>query len=115
MECTAPCSVTLPAGRHTLVVRSAGYRDAARIIDIPQDPGLIVNLERMSGTLSLITIPSGLVVSIDGQEQPRKTPATFILPPGPHRVEVVKGAERHPLSIEIHDGSTIERTVDWSQ
>jgi serine/threonine-protein kinase len=115
MECTAPCSVTLSAGRHTLVVRSAGYRDAARIIDIPQDPGLIINLERMAGTLSLITNPPGLVVSIDGQEQARKTPATFTLAPGPHRIEVVKGSERHPISVEIHDGSTIERTVDWSQ
>ena len=115
MECTVPCTVTLPAGRHTLLVRKAGYRDAARIIEIPRDPGLIVNLERMSGTLSLITVPAGLTVSIDGQEQSRKTPATFVLAPGPHRVEVLKGAERHPLSVEIHDGSTLERTVDWSQ
>jgi serine/threonine-protein kinase len=115
VKCTVPCNVTLPAGRHTLLVRSAGYRDASRIFDVPQDPGLIVNLERMSGTLSLVTTPSGLAVFIDGQEQPRKTPATFVLAPGPHRVEVVKGTERHAISVEIHDGSTIERTVDWAQ
>jgi len=69
----------------------------------------------MTGVLSLITNPAGLGVFIDGQEQPRKTPATFTLSPGPHRIEVVKGSERHPIAVEIHDGSTIERTVDWSQ
>jgi len=52
---------------------------------------------------------------IDGQEQARKSPATFMLLPGPHTVEIVKGSERHPLSIEVHDGSTIERHVDLSQ
>ena len=114
-QCSAPCSMTLSAGRHTLVVRNAGYRDASRIIEIPRDPGLIVNLERMAGMLSLVTNPTGLAVFIDGQEQTRKTPATFTLAPGPHRVEVVKGTERHPLAVDIHDGSTIERTVDWSQ
>ncbi|HEY4362147.1 MAG TPA: serine/threonine-protein kinase [Bryobacteraceae bacterium] len=113
-QCTVPCSVTLSNGRHTLLVRSPGYRDASRILEIPRDPGLIVNLERMVGMLSLVTNPSGLAVFIDGQEQTRKTPATFALAPGPHRVEVVKGTERHPIAVEIHDGSTIERTVDWS-
>ncbi len=114
MECTVPCSVMLSAGRHTLLVRSAGYRDASRIIEIPRDPGLIINLERMVGTLSLTTTPTGLTVFIDGQEQARKTPATFTLAPGPHRVEVLKGTERHAIAVEIHDGSTIERSVDWS-
>jgi serine/threonine protein kinase len=112
MKCPTPCSMTLPSGRHTFVVQSAGYRDAYRIIDIPHDTGLIVNLERMSGMLTVSTNPSGLTIVIDGQEQPRKSPATFNLLPGPHMVEIVKGQDRHPLSVEIHDGSTIERHVD---
>jgi hypothetical protein len=74
-----------------------------------------VNLERMSGTLHVDTAPSGLAVLIDGQEQPRKTPATFVLLPGPHRIAVVKGAEKQEFTVEIHDGSTITRTVDWGQ
>ena len=102
----------LPAGRHTFVVQSAGFRDAYRIIDIPHDTGLIVNLERMSGMLTVSTNPPGLTIVIDGQEQPRKSPATFNLLPGPHSIEIVKGQDRHSLSVEIHDGSTIERNVD---
>jgi serine/threonine protein kinase len=115
LKCVTPCSLTLPAGRHTFLVQFAGYRDAQRIIDIPHDTGLIVNLEKMSGMLTVTTNPRGLVIVIDGQEQARKSPATFVLLPGPHLVEIVKGSERHPLSVEIHDGSTIERNIDLSQ
>jgi serine/threonine protein kinase len=114
-KCATPCNISLPPGRHTFLVTSAGYRDVQRIIDIPHDAGLIVNLERMSGTLHVTTNPSGLAVLIDGQEQPRKTPATFVLLPGQHRVEVVKGTEKQEFTVEIHDGSTITRTVDWAQ
>jgi serine/threonine protein kinase len=115
LKCDTPCTLTLPAGRHTFVVQFAGYRDAQRIIDIPRDTGLIVNLERMFGMLAISTNPPGLTIVIDGQEQARKSPATFMLLPGPHMVEIVKGSERHPLSIEIHDGATIERNIDLSQ
>ena len=115
LKCVTPCSLTLPAGRHTFLVQFPGYRDAQRIIDIPHDTGLIVNLEKMSGMLTVSTNPPGLGIVIDGQEQARKSPATFVLLPGQHSVEIVKGSERHPLSVEIHDGSTIERHVDLSQ
>ena len=112
-KCTTPCNISLPAGRHTFLVRSAGYRDVQRIIDTPHDAGLIVNLERMSGTLHVISNPPGLAVQIDGQPQPTKTPATFVLLPGTHKVTVVKGTEKQDFSVEIHDGSTISRTIDW--
>jgi hypothetical protein len=115
LKCVTPCSMTLPSGRHTFLVQFAGYRDAQRIIDIPHDTGLIVNLERMSGMLTITTNPPGLSIVIDGQEQARKSPGTFVLLPGPHKLEIVKGSERHSLAIEIHDGSTIERNVDLSQ
>jgi serine/threonine protein kinase len=115
LKCIAPCSLTLSVGRHTFLVQFPGFRDAQRIIDIPHDTGLIVNLERMSGMLTVSTNPPGLAIVIDGKEQTRRSPATFELPPGPHSVEIVKGSERHALSIEIHDGSTIERNVDLSQ
>lgn len=115
LKCATPCSMTLPAGRHTFVVQSPGYRDAYRIIDIPRDSGLIVNLERLAGLLTVSTNPSGLTILIDGQEQGRKSPATFSLPPGQHTLEIVKGTERHPLQVDIRDGSTIERHIDLSQ
>jgi hypothetical protein len=115
LECQAPCSMTLSAGRHTFLVRSAGYRDAQRIIEIPHDTGLIVNLQRMHGLLSVITNPPGLTVLIDGKAQAQKSPAAFTLLPGPHHVTVIKGTDRQEFSVVIHDGSTISRTLDWAQ
>jgi len=115
LKCVTPCSLTLATGRHTFVVQFPGYRDAQRIIDIPHDTGVIVNLEKMSGLLTVSTNPAGLTIVIDGQVQARKSPATFVLLPGPHTGEIVRGSERHPLSVEIQDGSTIERNVDLSQ
>ena len=114
-RCATPCKVMLSAGRHTFTLTMAGYRDASRIIEIPRDAGLIVNLEHMSGTLSISTTPSGLTILIDGQEQTRKTPALFTLMPGPHRVTVEKGSEKQTFTVEIHDGSTLVRTLDWGQ
>ena len=114
LKCASPCNMTLAAGRHTFLVQSPGYRDENRIIDIPRDSGLIVNLQKMLGLLTLSTKPPGLTITIDGQEQARKTPATFNLAPGTHTVEVIRGSERHSLSVEIRDGSTLERDVDLS-
>jgi hypothetical protein len=72
-----------------------------------------VNLEKMMGTLNLVTTPPGITVVLDGQEQATKTPAVFQLPPGPHRVELVKGGDRQGFQVEIHDSSTVTRTVEW--
>jgi serine/threonine protein kinase len=114
LSCTSPCNITLPAGRHTFQVTRAGYRDAQRIIEIPRDTGLIVNLEKMAGMLSVSSNPRGLPVFIDGQEQTEKTPATFTLPPGPHHVDVAKGSDKQSFTVDIHDGGTVTRSVDWA-
>ena len=113
IKCRTPCTIALPAGRHTFIATAAGYRESRRILEIPHDTGFIVNLERMVGTLNLVTTPPGLTVLLDGQEQTGKTPAVFQLPPGPHHIELVKGADHQAFQVEIHDGSTVTRTVEW--
>ncbi|HEV8412798.1 MAG TPA: serine/threonine-protein kinase [Bryobacteraceae bacterium] len=113
IECTAPCNLTLPAGRHTFVLRHAGYRETQKIITIPNDTGLIVDLVPMTGTLNLITNPAGLTVVVDGRENPQKTPVSLILPVGPHKVQVVKGGERQELQVELSDGQFLSKTISW--
>ena len=105
--------MALSAGRHTFVATADGYREARRILEIPHDTGFIVNLEKMMGTLKLLSMPPGLSIVLDGQEQAQKTPATLPLPPGPHHIEIVKGTDRQGFQVEIHDGSTVTRTVEW--
>lgn len=112
-ECASPCKLELSSGRHSFVVTRAGYRDAQRVIDIPRDTGLIVDLAAMAGTLSVATTPPGLTVVIDGKEQPRRTPMSVSLPVGEHRVQVLKGSERQEFTVQIQDGAISSRTIEW--
>ncbi len=113
LRCISPCSLTLPLGRHTLVVRHAGYREVQRVFTLPSDPGLIVNLEPQMGTLSLVSTPPGLTIVVDGQEQTRKTPASLSLPAGPHRIQIVKGGDKQEFVVDVRDGVFTQRNVDW--
>ena len=115
LNCTSPCSLDLPAGRHTFVVRHAGYREAQRIIEIPRDTGLIIDLAPLTGTLSVISNPPGLSIVIDGQGQPRKTPASTDLSVGQHRVQVIKGNDKQEFDVDIHDGALTSKFIDWPQ
>jgi serine/threonine-protein kinase len=112
-ECTTPCNLTLPAGRHSFVLHQPGYRDLQKIINIPNDTGLIIDLVPMTGTLNLLTDPPGLTVMIDGREHPQKTPVSLTLPVGPHRVQVVKGTERQELQVDLSDGQFVSKTISW--
>jgi hypothetical protein len=113
IQCTTPCNLTLPAGRHVFVLRHAGFRETQKIITVPNDTGLIVDLVPMTGTLNLITDPAGLTVVIDGREHPQKTPVSLTLPVGPHKVQVVKGSERQDLQIDLSDGQFLSKTISW--
>jgi serine/threonine protein kinase len=113
IECTTPCNLTLAAGRHTFVLRHPGFRETQKIITIPNDTGLIVDLVPLSGTLNLITDPAGLTVVVDGRENPQKTPVSLTLPVGPHKVQVVKGTERQELQIDLTDGQFVSKTISW--
>ena len=114
-QCVSPCTVALPAGRHTFLVRHPGYRDARKIIEIPRDTGMILDLLRQTGTLHLSSNPPGLSIVIDGQEQSKKTPASLTLPVGQHHVQVVKGSDKQEFTIDIRDGLLSSKSIEWAQ
>jgi len=113
-KCTTPCSMTLAAGRHTFVVQSPGYREARKIIEIPQDTGLIVDLQRATGMLTLTSQPPGCMIAIDGQEQQQKTPATITLMAGVHKIQVRRGNFKEEFTIDVRDGAILTRNVELS-
>jgi serine/threonine protein kinase len=113
-KCTTPCTMTLTPGRHTFVVHSAGYRDARKIIDIPRETGLIVDLVRATGMLTLASVPAGCAIAVDGQEQAQKTPATLMLAAGTHRIQVRHGDFKQEFTIDVRDGAILTRTVELS-
>ncbi len=114
-RCKSPCAVSLSAGRHTFVVTHVGYRDAHRIIEVPRDAGLIIDLAKLMGSLSLITNPPGLTVIIDGSLQAQKTPANLSLAIGTHHVQVMKGAEKQEFTVDIRDGLLSSKFIEWTQ
>ncbi len=113
-KCTTPCTMTLSAGRHTFVVQKPGYREARKIIDIPSDTGLIVDLVRSTGLLTLLSQPSGCSIAIDGQEQSQKTPATLTLAAGMHKIQVRRGDFKQEFTVDVRDGAILTRTVELS-
>ncbi len=114
-RCVTPCRMVLSPGRHTFVVRHPGYRDQHRIIEIPQDTGLIVDLARATGMLTLISSPPGMSIVVDGQEQRQKTPARLELQEGQHQIQVGIGGRTKQFSVDIRDGALLERTIELSQ
>jgi len=115
LRCTTPCSLNLALGRHTISIRREGYREAQRVFTLPNDTGLIVGMEPMAGMLSIVTTPPGLTVTVDGQEQARKTPASLTLPAGTHRIQVLRGADKQEFSVDIRDGVVTQRSIEWGQ
>jgi len=113
LHCTSPCSLKLPLGRHTVAFRHEGYRDVQRIFNLPDDPGLIVNMVPQTGILSLVSTPAGLAIVVDGQQQGRKTPASISLPVGSHRVQILKGGEKQEFTVDVRDGVLTERNINW--
>ena len=82
---------------------------------MPRDAGLIVDLAKQMGSLSLITNPPGLTVLVDGKEQPQKTPANLSLTVGAHHVQVVKGEDKQEFTVDIRDGLLSSKFIEWTQ
>jgi serine/threonine protein kinase len=108
-SCESPCTLTLPAGRHTLTAQMDGYNIARRIFTVPNDGSLFISLSKSVGVLIVTSSPSGCTVAIDGKEY-GQTPAKFQLPAGPHRVLVASGSRQHQESVEIQpDGFEVRQ------
>ena len=113
LRCMSPCALNLPSGQHSIVVRHDGYRDVQRAFNLPDETELILTMAARTGILSLVSTPPGLGIFVDGQEQPRKTPASLSLTVGSHRVQIVKGTDKQDFTVDIRDGVFTERSVEW--
>jgi serine/threonine protein kinase len=113
LVCRAPCSLPLAPGRHTLMAQAEGYRDANRILEIPGDADLNVEMERTGGTLALSSNMVGSTIIINGQERAEKTPVVLNLPVGTYQVRLVNGRFQCDTDpVHIQDGSIARRACD---
>jgi tetratricopeptide (TPR) repeat protein len=62
-------TIDLPAGEHVITASRSGYGDVSQrfTITAAQETPLTVALERLSSTLTVVTIPGGVEVVLDGQ------------------------------------------------
>lgn len=108
--CTTPCSIPLSKDRHTLTAKAAGFRDANRIFNTPQESTVDVSLDAQTGTLSVSTTPPGATIVLNGQTRPEKTPAVLKLAAGSYRLQVVKDSlKTDEETVEIKDGGLSQR------
>ena len=99
-SCTAPCTMALPNGRHTLTAELNGYNLARRIFIIPADTSLYVPMNRSTGVVFVTSTPSGATIYVDGKPYGR-TPATLHLPAGTHQLVVVSGSMQHEDTVNV--------------
>jgi serine/threonine-protein kinase len=108
--CTSPCSLPLAKGRHTIVVSIDGHRDSRRVFSVPEDPVVTVDLQRMTGALSIASTPPGATILLNGQARPEKTPAVLRLPIGSYRLQIVhQDVRTDEETIQVTDGGMAQR------
>ena len=72
-----------------------------------------MQMELVTGTLSVVTKPEGATIILNGQAQAKKTPASFNLPPGDYRLQVVYGnLKSEEIPVKIRDGAISQRQFD---
>ena len=106
----------LSAGGHNVVVSSNGYDDANRSVTVPAGNTESIRLELSAprGEISIITIPPGMEILIDGQSQ-GPSPVRATVAAGPHKYSIKRpGADPFESTFDMKSGSIITRKVDLS-
>jgi hypothetical protein len=103
-NCTTPCTIRVPPGRHSVTATLAGHRRALRIIEAPRDTEVFLHMEPSVGTLGVRSTPPGATIILNGQERAEKTPIALKLPVGHYKLEVVRDGQRNVEEVDIKEG-----------
>jgi hypothetical protein len=104
--CSTPCMLHGAAGLHHLTLSQAGYINENRdvtvgdiAVDLPQ-----IAMEQPRGTLFLTTNPPGAAIWINGQLNPKATPAELTLTPGSYSIRVERNGVSKTETVQVRDG-----------
>lgn len=105
-SCAAPCSLSLPRGRHVAVASLAGYRSYPKIFEVGSDASEVeIQMRAITGTLLISSEPNGAEVLVDGRRIPGTTNLQQDVAPGYHVVLVRKeGAGTAERSVRVQEG-----------
>lgn len=112
LTCLSPCSMPLPAGRHTLVAELSGYQVTRKIFNAPSAGSVFVSLNRSTGILVITSQPSGSTVIVDGRDL-GPTPLKVKLAAGKHHLVLTDGRRQHEETISIDTDGMYARSFRW--
>ena len=113
LNCTAPCQVSLSAGRHPCRATLSGYRDALGVFNIERGkkpPAVMVSLEAKRGLVSVDSAIAGLPIFLNGQKTDSRTPARLNLMEGAYQVAVEIDGKLAAQDISVRDGALMKIT-----
>jgi serine/threonine protein kinase len=113
LSCRTPCTLKVASGRHVMDLSHAGYRPYPKIFNVPQDSDIFLQLTRMQATLSITSNPPGAAVFLNGEEQSKRTPATFNVAPGSYQVRVTRGGVPLEFEVQLHDTEFLSKNVNF--
>jgi serine/threonine-protein kinase len=114
LTCVSPCILELPAGRHTLVASRAGYHNALRIFQVPDDALVQFDMSQEAGQLIVRTNPQGAFIYLNGRVQSKTTPAVLTVPAGHYHLLLrYEGHPQQEDEIEIRDGAISNYEFNW--
>jgi serine/threonine-protein kinase len=113
-SCRTPCSLLLREGRHVLTANANGYRVGSKAIQVPEDLEVSIALQRMTGTLAVLSNPPGAAIFVNGQKRPEVTPAKIELPVGTYKITVaLEGRTPSEETVQIRDKGLATLRVEW--
>jgi hypothetical protein len=113
-SCTAPCTLSLSSGRHTLTMNEDGFGVARRVFNVPQETSVYATLSKSTGVLILTSTPSGATVVVDGRDSGH-TPVTLHVPVGRHHIVLTYGNLQQEQTVVVENDQFIARSFRWAE
>ncbi|MCC6365631.1 MAG: protein kinase [Bryobacterales bacterium] len=108
-SCVTPCSLDLPKGEYYLSASLEGYKDTHRLIRVPDQLDISVQLDRPMGFVA-VHGHTGSTIYLDGKPWKDKAPARLSLPAGTYTIclETPDGLRTPTQTFEITENKIID-------